>query len=204
MLFISCAKDEGDREKIVEMTIYPETGYGTSVMSDIWTQPLIFSDNDEKQEELLIDIITKGFDFDYERGYEYKLKAKKVWMRQPPQDVSSVKYELIELLTKEKVITNDSEEDIKLFISPETVKFMPQYPTIYLDEENMVPRIYDALRVKDLDSDNWMVLVEIEGFDYEAGYEYEISVKKVTQATPYLVKYIHLETISKKEKNKSN
>jgi hypothetical protein len=200
MLFIGCTKDEGDIEKIVEMTIYPETGYGASVMSDIWTQPLIFSDNDENQEKMLVDIITEGFDLDYERGYEYKLKVKKVWMQEPPQDVSSIKYEFIELLSKEKVITNDSEENLNLFVSSETVKFTPKYPFEYEDEDNAIPKIYDALKVKNTDSDNWMALTDIEGFDNESGYEYELTVKKITHAEPYSVKYVLLEIISKEEK----
>lgn len=201
MLFIGCTKDEGDREKIVEMTIHPETGYGASVMSDIWTQPLIFSDNDENQEKMLLDIITEGFDLDYERGYEYKLKVKKVWMQEPPQDVSSIKYKFIKLLSKEKVITNDSEENINLYISSETVKFMPRYPNKYADEENSIPQIYDALKVKNIDSNDWMALTYIEGFDYELGYEYNLTVKKITYAEPYSVKYVLLEIISKEEKN---
>jgi len=201
MLFIGCTKDDGDKEKIVEMTIYPETGYGASVMSDIWTQPLIYSDNDENQEKMLVDIITEGFDFDYERGYEYKFRVKKVWMQEPPQDVSSIKYEFIELFSKEKVITNDSEENLNLFVASETVKFTPKYPSEYEDEDNMTPKIYDALKVKNTDSDNWMALTEIEGFNYENGYEYELRVKKVTQAEPYSVKYVLIETISKEKKN---
>lgn len=92
--FYSCLKDEeNDKEKIVEITIYPETGYGASVLSDVWTQPLIFSDNDDNQKRILVDIIFENLDLDYERGYQYTLKAKKVWMSEPPQDVSSIKYE---------------------------------------------------------------------------------------------------------------
>ena len=198
ILFFGCAKDEGDKGKIVEMTIYPETGYGASVVSDIWTQPLIFSDNDDDQKRMLVDIITEGFDFNYERGYEYKLKVKKVWMKEPPLDVSSIKYEFIELLSKEKVITSDSEENLKLFVSSGTVKFTPKYPVEY--EDDNTPKIYDALKVKIINTDNWMVLTDIEGFDYETGYEYELSVKKVIQADPYSVKYVLLDILSKKEK----
>ena len=65
----------------------------------------------------------------------------------------------------------------------------------------MTPKIYDALKVKNTDSDNWMALTEIEGFNYENGYEYELKVKKVTQAEPYSVKYVLIETISKEKKN---
>ena len=194
---VGCSKGETDRVKIVEMTIYPETGYGVSVMSDIWIQPLIFSDSDENQRRLLIDIITEGFDFDYQRGYEYKFKAKKIWMQEPPQDVSSIKYEFVKLISKKKVITKDCEENIELFVSSEKVKFMPEYPNEFEDEETGKPQIYNALKVKVSDSDKWMVLTEIEGFDFEAGYEYQLRVRKVTQAEPYNVKYVLLEMLSK-------
>jgi hypothetical protein len=202
ILFIGCTKkDDVDKEKIVEMTIYPETGYGASVMSDIWTQPLIFSDDDGNQKKMLVDILTEGFNFDYERGYEYKLKVKKVWMQEPPQDVSSIKYVFIELLSKEKAITSNSEENIELFVSSETVKFTPKYPSEYEDEDNIIPKIYDALKVKIVGFDDWMAITEIEGFDYEAGYEYELSVKKITQADPYSVKYVLLRILSKEKKS---
>jgi len=201
VFFGSCTKDEADREKTVEMTLYPETGYGASIMSDVLTEPIQFSDNDENQKHLLTDIITEGFDFNYERGYEYTLKVKKVWMQNPPQDVSSVKYVFIELLTKKKVITSDSEKIIELFVSSQTVKFTPKYPGEYEKVAGgEMPKIYDALHVKENGTDNWMALTKIEGFDYVKGYEYILNAKKITQADPYLVRYVLLDIISKKEK----
>jgi HEPN domain-containing protein len=197
VLFVSCSKEKGDREKVVEMTIYPETGFGTFFMSKVWTQPLIFSDNDENKKETLINTITEGFNFDYERGFEYKLKVKKIWMLDPPQDVSSIKYVFLELVSKERVITENSEEIINLFVESETIKFTPKYPNEY--QSDQTPMIYDALKVKD--ANNWMALTEIEGFDFEAGYEYELSVKKVTQAVPYAIKYVLVDVISKKIKS---
>ena len=201
VFFGSCTKEEADREKTVEMTFYPETGYGASIMSDVLTEPIQFSDNDENQKHLLTDIITEGFDFNYERGYEYTLKVKKVWMQNPPQDVSSVKYVFIELLTKKKVITSDSEKIIELFVSSQTVKFTPKYPGEYEKVAGgEMPKIYDALHVKENGTDNWMALTKIEGFDYVKGYEYILNAKKITQADPYLVRYVLLDIISKKEK----
>ena len=201
VFFGSCTKDEADREKTVEMTLYPETGYGASIMSDVLTEPIQFSDNDENKKQLLTDIITDGFDFNYERGYEYTLKVKKVWMQNPPQDVSSVKYVFIELLTKKKVITSDSEKIIELFVSSQTVRFTPKYPGEYEKVAGIeTPKIYDALHVKENGTDNWMALTKIEGFDYIKGYEYILNAKKITQADPYLVRYVLLDIISKKEK----
>jgi hypothetical protein len=196
----SCLKDkELDKEKIVEITIYPETGYGASIMSDIWTQPLIFSDNDDYRKQMLVDIIFEGLDIDYERGYKYTLKAKKVWMHEPPQDVSSIKYVYMKLLSKEKVITENREENMELFVSSETVKFMPQYPMEFEGGES--PKIYNALHTKKTGTNDWMTLTVIEGFDFEEGYEYVLDVKKITQAEPYLIRYILLGIKSKTLKN---
>jgi len=197
LILICCIKDEeADKEKIVEMTIYPETVYGASIMSDILTQPVVFSESDDNQKRMLVDIITEGFD--YERGYEYTLKVKKVWMHDPPQDVSQIKYVFIELLSKEKVITENSEKNIELFVSSETVKFTPKYPPEYVASET--PKIYNALHVKETETNNWMALTEIEGFDFEEGYEYVLNIKKVIQAEPYSVKYILLNIISRNKK----
>lgn len=198
--FSSCLKDEEkDKEKIVEMTIYPETGYGGSVMSDVWTQPLIFSDTDDNQKRMLVDILTEGFNIDYERGYKFTLKVKKVWMHQPPQDASSIKYVFIELLSKEKVITANTDETIELFVSSKTVRFTPKFPSEYEGNESS-PKIYNALHVKKTGTDTWMALTAIEGFNFEEGFEYIISVKKTTQANPYSVKYVLLNIVSKHAK----
>lgn len=196
---LSCTKNEGDKEKIVEMTIYSETGHGAPFMSDIWTEPLVFSDSNDPQKQQLSGIITEGFDYDYERGYEYKYKVKKIWMENPPQDVSSIKYDFIELLSKTKVITTDSEKNMQLLVSSETVKFTPQFPNELEPDGSL--KIYNALRVNEVNTNNWMALKAIEGFDFEAGFEYSLNVKKITKAEPYSVKYVLLDILSKEPKN---
>lgn len=193
----SCIKEKKDRVKVVEMTIYPETGYGAAIMSDYLTQPLVFSESDDNRKRILTDIIFDGFNINYERGYQYKLKVKKVWMQDPPQDVSSIKYVFLKLLSKKKVITKDSEEDLILFVASAPVKFMPRYPAEYQD--NGYPRVYNALKVKIRGADNWMALIKIDGFNYEAGYEYELKVRKITHADPYSVEYQLLDVLSKKK-----
>jgi len=197
--FWSCLSDYRDEDKVktVEMTVYPETGYGMVILSDIWTDVLVFSESDNNQKQTLCNIITEGFDFEYERGYEYTFKAKKVWMRNPPMDVSSIKYEFVGSLTKKKVIIENSEEEIELFVSSELVQYGPNFPIEY---ENERPKVYDALLVKDTNSNNWSVLKEIEGFNYESGYEYTLSVKKIIYAEPYMTRYILLDTKSKQKR----
>jgi len=196
--FLSCSKD-GDQEKIVTMTIYPETGYVMPILSPYWVDVLVYSESDENQKGLLMDIITEGFDFEYERGYEYTFKAKKVWMSNPPMDVSSIKYIYVGPLTKKKIIIENSEEEIELTVSSETVEYVPCFPIEYDEYGNR--KIYDALLVSETNATYYStaVLKEIEGFEFESGYEYILSVKKITQANPYLLRYVWLDTKEKKE-----
>ncbi|MFT3738414.1 MAG: DUF4377 domain-containing protein [Breznakibacter sp.] len=186
------------------MTIYAETGYGTGVMSDIWTEPLVFSDSDDNGKQLFINTLTEGFDaLDYERGYEYILKVKKIWMKEPPQDVSAVKYVYVQTLSKEKALATDSEKEIEMIVSAETVRFMPRFPPIHTlpDAENgendqKAPVVYDALFVKEEGESQWKPLLAIEGFVYEKGNEYRLKAKKVFLADTYQTRYTLLDILS--------
>ena len=197
--FFSCFNEHKNEDKVknIEMTIYPETGYGKGILTDTWTDVLVFYESDDNREQILVDIITEGFDFDYERGYEYTFKAKKVWMSNPPMDVSSIKYEFAGTLTKNRVILENSEEEIELYVSSELVKYGPMFPIEY---ENEQPKRYDALLCIDRNTNRTYVLKEIEGFNYESGYEYTLSVKKIIFAEPYLIRYILLDTENKQKK----
>ncbi|HZL10628.1 MAG TPA: DUF4377 domain-containing protein [Prolixibacteraceae bacterium] len=194
LFFSGCLKEEsGDKEKIVEMTVYPETGYSGYFMSDnVWGEFLVISDSNDKNKRLLTFSITEGFsDFNYEKGYEYKLQVKKIWMKEPPQDVSSIKYVYLETLSREKVINEDSESEIEVSVAAEKVRFIPR-----LADEST-----EALFVREKGSVNGYPILDIEGFDYEEGFEYTLRVKKMTQAEPYAVKYILLDILSKGKTN---
>ena len=200
MFLLSCTKEEKDREKIVEMTVYPETRYSGNVLSDIWSDVLIISDSDDTEKRELSGNITEGLDYDdYEKGYEYKYKVKKVWMHNPPQDVSSIKYIFLELLSKKRVITENSEKDMRLYVLPQRVEYRPRISTEYVDG---MLQSYNALHVKDESTGYWMALIDIKGFDFEAGNEYVINVKEVTQADPYSQRYTLLDVVSKEKSNK--
>ena len=201
VIFYGCSKEGVVTEKDVIVTIYEHTGYGASLMSDVLTQPLLFSDSDNNEIRTLTDILTEGINVseNYERGYRFTYKAKKVWMDNPPQDVSSIKYVFTELVSKERVISKDSEEDMTLFVSSETVKYSPQYPIEY--DEDGLPRVYDALLAKKVGTTNWMGIIEIEGFEYEEGYEYNLKVKEIVEAEPYSKRYVLVEILSKERKD---
>src|SRR5699024_6744094 len=130
-----------DREKVVEMTIYPEVGYGSALMSQTFTEVLIFSESDDKTKRHLSNIIIDGFDFEYERCYEYTFKAKNIWMSNPPHDVSSIKYVFMGSLNKSKVVTEDSEETMNIAVQPHVVSFQP----LLSKEDGMDQnKVYDA------------------------------------------------------------
>lgn len=196
----SCEKDAKDTVKVVELIIYPETSFKGSELSDIWGDALVISDSEDAEKRVL-DNITEGFDYsDYERGYQYTYKVKKVWMHNPPQDVSSIKYIFMEQLSKKKVITENSEKDIQLYVLPQKVEYSPWI--VKRDVENGMSQRYDALHVKNEKTGEWMALIDIEGFDFEAGFEYVINVSEMTKADPYSKKYTLLNVVSKEESEK--
>ena len=175
MFLFGCDKEEKDREKTVELTIHPETKFSRSDLSDVWTDALVISDSEDKEQRALFATITEGLDYnsDYEKGYEYLYKVKKVWMHNPPQDVSSIKYIFLDLLSKKRVITENSERDIQLYILPQRAEYRPR--VFKADVVGGEIQRYDAMLAKDASSDEWMALIDIEGFDFEAGYEYVVN-----------------------------
>lgn len=199
----SCSDDDKDREKIVELTLYPETGYPSLSESGSYGDVIMFSDSQDKKIRPLTNTITEGNSiFDYRQGYEYKYKAKKVWMKNPPQDVSSVKYVILELLSKRKVITEDSETAVELFVSGEIVKYWAQFSGGCSLQELIAVYAYyaDAMVVINTATKETLMLPKIEGFELEEGYKYTLSAKKVVTAEPYYaVKYVLTEVLSKEK-----
>ena len=188
---LSCSKDDDrDMEKIVEMTIYPETGYGGYLFStDVYGEFLLFSESDNQEKRILTSGANFSDNFDYEKGYEYKLEAKKTFLKNPPQDGSSIVFEYIKTISKEKIITQNSEIQIEMEVGPTKVGFISR------SEDG----IQQALFVKENGENNMKPLLLIEGFNYEEGYKYKLNVKKIIQAEPYSVKYILLDIISQEE-----
>lgn len=199
-LLFSCEKEAQDSVKVVELTIYPETSYKGIVLSDIWGDALVISDNEDTEKRLL-DNITENFDYnDYERGYQYIYKVKKVWMHNPPQDVSSIKYIFMEQLSKKKEVTENSEKDIQLYVLPQKVAYSPWIVKKAIADGTS--QRYDALHARNEKTGEWVALLEVEGFDFENGYEYVINVRETTQADPYEKRYTLLNVVSKEESEK--
>lgn len=77
----NCSKDDdGDVQKIVEMTVYPETGFGGYFWAtDVHVEFLLFSESDNQDIRLLTSGGSIYDNLDYEKGFEYKIKAKKTF-----------------------------------------------------------------------------------------------------------------------------
>ena len=202
VFLFGCDKEDKDRVKTVELTIHPETKFSRDDLSYIWSDALVISDSDNKEKRTLCATITEGLDYnsDYERGYEYVYKVKKVWMQDPPQDVSSIKYIFLDLLSKKKVVTENSERDIQLYVLPQKAEYRAR---VFKDDVvgGEIQR-YDAMLAKDVSSDEWMALIDIKGFDFEAGYEYVVNVREVIIAEPYSKSYSLLDVVSKEASEK--
>ncbi len=194
-ILVGCQQDDDhDKVKTVNMTIYSEIGYGGPVMSDVIYEQMIFSESDDQTKRLLSDIITEGFDFDYEIGNEYTFKAKKTWMSNPPQDASNVKYEVIGPITTTKVLIEDAEEELTLSVKPDLVEFVPRFSEPKATEEQT---IYEAMNCVNKEDEKTVIIKEIDGFDFEEGYQYELRVKRTTTASPYSQVYKLIEIIHK-------
>lgn len=196
LLFGGCADDDSDRTLEVEVTISEELGFGSNVLSDLFTDALLFSDSDNPNERLLLDIITEGTDIyaNYERGYRYVYKAQKVWLKNPPQDVSSIKYIFKELISEEQIITEDGEECYEIIVAPEKIRFLPRFPFV-IDEDGSAT-VFDALSVERVDDETRFAIIEIENFDFTEGTEYQLEIKEYTTVAPFSKRYVLSQIIS--------
>lgn len=191
-LFSCLNDDDGDVHKIAEMTIYPETGFnGFLLATNLYGEFLLFSESEDQNIRTLTSGGSLYVDLDYEKGYEYKIEARKTFMKNPPQDGSSIVFEYVKTLSRTKVVTQNSEQQIVMEVGPSKVGFIP------LSQNE----IRQALFAKEQGEDMMKPLLSIEEFDHEEGYNYKLNVKKVIQAEPYSVKYILIDIISQEQIN---
>lgn len=191
LFFPSCSNDEkGDVTKTIEMTIYSDTGFSGYILSEnLYGEFLLFSEGSNNNQNVLTSVGVSFNDFAYEKGYEYKIKARKTTLANPPQDAFSIAYHYLETISKKKVVTENSEQQIEMEVGPKKVDFIAR-------SQN---GIQQALFVKENGVQNGKPLVTIENFDYEEGNRYRLKVKKVIQAEPYAVKYILIEVLLKQK-----
>ena len=189
LFFSACSNDEkGDVQKTIEMTIYSDTGFAGYFMSDnLYGEFLLFSEEGNNNVNVLTSGGSSFDDFDYEKGYQYKVKARKTTLANPPQDGSSIVYDYLETISKKKVVTENSEQQIEIEVGPKKVGYIAR-------SQN---GRQEAFLIKENGAENTKIVVGIENFNFEEGNRYKLKVKKVIQAEPYTVKYILIEVVSK-------
>ncbi len=107
LMITSCDKDE--IENTLTLTVSPETVLRTTVPGQEESEYMEIIDDSEQTLYLPIGSIEN---FEYEKGFEYKVLVKKRNLENPPQDSVDAVYTLIEILSKEKkdTLPSDPEE----------------------------------------------------------------------------------------------
>lgn len=90
--FNACS-DDGDDE-IVQLTIASEKGVGYTLGGEV---PVLYVKEGNSQEWSAFYSDIEGFEF--KAGYEIVLEARKVKIKNPPQDSSNTKYILIKIIS---------------------------------------------------------------------------------------------------------
>ena len=156
-----CACDKDDDYTIREWTIASELGiaHGPHTLQPV----LLYRTGDDNAWRTLYEGIGE---FDYEPGYEYRLRVKAEQLADPPQDGSSVRITLLEQLSK----TPARSEIPARFYPAFTMEVAPN-PVSYHGKS------YLGVRFPEAGLNEWQPWpFPIEGFDYEPGYTYTLSI----------------------------
>ena len=114
--------------------------------------------------------------FEYEKGNEYSLLLEKTTLANPPADGSSLRYELIEVLSKGEA--PGEKTTVTMFVSAETGYYKWGEITQDMPQEGM--------KIRENESVNWEIVPfnKITDFEYEKGYEYKLLIEKFTLSNP--------------------
>jgi heat shock protein HslJ len=104
--------------------------------------------------------------FEYQEGYLYELLVNEENVNDPPADASSISLKLVEVVNQTPVAIKT------VFIGPERVECEGEGPqSCYQYKENR--------------EDPWLLYyLDIQGFDYEEGFEYEVLVAETNIENP--------------------
>lgn len=104
--------------------------------------------------------------FDYEQGFVYELLVEEETVDDPPPGATSRKLILVEEVSKQPVALRT------IYIGPERIEC-----------ESEAPRL--CFQYKENPEDDWLLYYnEIDGFDYEEGYVYELAVAERNVSDP--------------------
>lgn len=187
LLFISAfaltACDKEDDYSVREWTVASQLGISHGYFA---LQPvLLVKANDDTSWRALYEGI-EGFDF--QPGYEYRLRIKARQLSDPPQDASSIRYSLLELISKTPARSAIPDSYYPTF----TMEVAPE-PVDYYGQQLLGVRFPEA---GIYDWQPWPF--PLEGFDYQPGYTYKLKIGTSvvqTEAHYYAVRYTALEML---------
>jgi len=100
LFFSSCSDDDKkDWSEVVNLYVSSETGEYTPWGSDTKSEGMKIRERESVNWQVVHFEAIEGFT--YEKGHNYYLKTEKIHLANPPQDDSSIRYKLIEILSKE-------------------------------------------------------------------------------------------------------
>ena len=159
--FACTACDKDDEYEIREWTVASQLGiaHGASTLQPV----LLVKANDDTSWRAVYQGI-EGFDF--EAGYEYRLRIKAEQLPDPPQDGSSIRYTLLEQISKTPATSVIPDQFFPVF----TMGVAPQ-PLNYRGQRFL------SVRFPESGLNEWQPWpFRIEGFEYEPGYVYRLRI----------------------------
>ncbi|HJC17911.1 MAG TPA: DUF4377 domain-containing protein [Candidatus Alistipes stercorigallinarum] len=184
LLFTSCAKDE---ERVEVWTVASEMGIVHGVFN---LQPALMIRTDESTDWRPMLHGIEGFD--YEPGYEYRIRVRLNARNEPMADGASLKYTLAELYDKRPASSQLPAEYFPEF----TMEIGPHFSRFH-GVDYLSVRLPDYGVVTEWQPWPW----PIEGLDYEEGHLYRLRVGTSVTPAPedaegrFTVKYTLLELL---------
>ena len=101
---VSCSSDNDYEDKVEQVTVYvsAETGLFYNVPNTTLEEGMMIRVDGEDNYICVAFNTIAGFT--YEKGNEYELLVKKTKLANPPKDSGSIRYELIRIVSKKKVM----------------------------------------------------------------------------------------------------
>ena len=188
LLFISAfalgACDKNEDYTVREWTVASQLGisHGFHTLQPV----LLVKANDDTSWRAVYEGI-EGFDF--EAGYEYRLRIKAEQLPDTPQDGSSIRYTLLEQISKTPATSVIPDQFFPVF----TMEVAPQ-PMNYRGQRFL------GVRFPESGLNEWQPWpFRIEGFEYEPGYVYRLRIGTSVVPAPdspagyYSVRYSMLD-----------
>jgi heat shock protein HslJ len=160
--------DQVSRSESVEKTIYVAPLL-VDCQGEGPQKCMLVKENQDDEYSLFYDQI-EGFD--YEEGFEYKLVVQQEQVENPPAGASSFKWSLLRVENKQPVPVAGESVEKTVYVGPELV-----------DCVGVAPQ--KCMLVKENPEDEYTFFYDqIEGFDYEEGYEYKLIISEEQVENP--------------------